>query len=140
MALMNQYSTITARLPIVPVVATPPVQPPPQPSTSNVTDLPPATAASTAGPSSTVTANVTAESSSSSSRSSEVTDENATASAAATAAASTSNIDDDRVKIEDLGSEEHIDRASTAAALSDEANEIRRRRLQKFLNTEQKND
>lgn len=52
-------------------------------------------------------------------------------------------IDDDLVKIEDLGSEEHIDLVkinATSNNESSETSELRRRRLQKFLKSEQTKD
>ena len=47
---------------------------------------------------------------------------------------------DDLVKIEDLGSEEHVDMVNSSmqqSSSSDETNEIRRRRLNKFLKPEE---
>lgn len=138
MALMNQYSTVTARLPVVPA-GTPPVVPAPTiiPSSDNnitTTSAPPDCTQSTTAASSSATDLPSTSA--------------ATASSSSAAAVEKVTIDDNLVKIEDLGSEEHFDLVNTTASTSNatssgdfvEANELRRRRLEKFLNTEQKND
>lgn len=138
MALMNQYSTVMARLPVVPT-GIPPVVP-------ETTITPPTdNNIATKSTPSDFTQSTSAVSSS-------VNDLPSTSAAAASSSSGATvekvTIDDDLVKIEDLGSEEHFDLITTTASTSNatsggdivEANELRRRRLEKFLNTEQKND
>lgn len=138
-ALMNQYSTVTARLPVIPT-GIPPVVPAPTiipPTDNNI--------ATTSTAPTDFKQSTTAASSSVSDLPSTSA---ATASSGSAAAVENVTIDDDLVKIEDLGSEEHFDLVNTTASTSNatssgdfvEANELRRRRLEKFLNSEQKND
>lgn len=47
---------------------------------------------------------------------------------------------EDLIKIEDLGSEDQDDIRNVSLGETSEASELRRRRLQKFLQTEQRND
>lgn len=136
MALMNQYSTVMARLPVVPPVVPATIIIPPADNNIATTSAPSDFTQPTTAASSSVTDLPSTSSA-------------VTASSSSAAAVEKVTIDDDLVKIEDLGSEEHFDLVNNTASTSNataasgefvEANELRRRRLEKFLNTEQKND
>lgn len=135
-ALMNQYNSIVSQLPIpVPIVPTatviPPTEVPPDNVPSNSVPLANAHDTNQTQPS-TSTASIATEVVQPASSSSGVTSTN-------------SNISEnlvkdtirEEVKIENFGSEEHLD--SPMSSQDAEANELRRRRLQKFYQSE-KND
>lgn len=134
---MNQYSTVTARLPIVPAVIPPVV---PATTVISPTDTNTDTTSTPSDPTQSATA--------ASSSVADIPSTSAATAGSSSAAVEKRTIDDDLVKIEDLGSEEHFDLVNTTASTSNPttsadfvgANELRRRRLEKFLNTEQKND
>lgn len=122
-ALMNQYSAITANIPVnetVPTAAPSPSSPPPattEVATENV-DTTENEAAAKVVSSSTSDANLPGTSADARKRNQE-----------------------DFIKIEDLGSVDQDEiRNVNLRGETSEASELRRRRLQKFLQTEQKND
>lgn len=140
--LMNQYTAVTSSLPSFSHVPTP------QPSTSDedamtsdilipiydesaasTASVAPTLVAATPGPSTTAAAAAPAASTSAA----------ATPSAPSASSAAAHEV----VKLEDIGSEEHADAVISSAgqyaagSSTDAASELRRRRLEKFLKTEQ---
>lgn len=109
-ALMNQYSAISANIPATEPVATA--------ATENVEAT-----------------KVTAENAAPTA-SSPTTDVNMPG----TSADAKKRNQEDLIKIEDIGSDEQDEIRNISLGETSEANELRRRRLQKFLQTEQKND
>lgn len=110
-ALMNQYSAISANLPATETV--------PTATTGNVE----------------ATTKVTTENATPK-VSSPTTDVNTPS----TSADAKKRNQEDLIKIEDIGSDEQDEIRNISLGETSEANELRRRRLQKFLQTEQKND
>lgn len=129
---MNQYSVITARLPIVPPVIAPPIIPTVAATTSAQINVEPVASTSKIIPNE-VTSDETQT------QKTEMTEKDET-------------MIENLVRIEDVGSEEHIDEISNKnepmssscnnetniidGESSETANEIRRRRLEKFLKNE----
>lgn len=110
-ALMNQYSAITANIPVN--------EPAPTAPTENVEVATNATVENVAVKVSLST-----------------TDSNMPS----TSADATKRNQEDLIKIEDLGSDDQDEIRNINLGETSEASELRRRRLQKFLQTEQKND
>uniref|UniRef100_A0A336MJC4 RING-type E3 ubiquitin transferase n=1 Tax=Culicoides sonorensis TaxID=179676 RepID=A0A336MJC4_CULSO len=138
-ALMNQYSAITARLPPIPVTTTvtpqPPTEPQPGPSSSGI--QPTAPILDIAGPSS--------------SSSTSVAQSSSLTTAESASSTSTKPNPSEQVKLEDVGSEDYLDMSPKDTKESsknlgtqlehiddpnDPISELRRRRLQKFLQQE----
>lgn len=136
-ALMNQYSMVMATLPPIPV------QQPPQPQQSSSSSSP-------SSPSEATSVQASTSASSFSELSKKVEEEKSSPVSSTTSDV----IDTSKVKMEDVGSEDHLDQPSTSkitssspvnsssasfianeSGESNEANEVRKRRLQKFLPT-----
>lgn len=131
---MNQYSVITARLPIVPPVIAPPIIPTVAATTSAQINVEPVASTSKIIPN-----EGTSDETQTQTQKTEMTEKDET-------------IIENLVRIEDVGSEEHIDEISNKnepmssscnnetniidGESSETANEIRRRRLEKFLKNE----
>lgn len=151
---MNQYSIITSRLPVIPLI--PPTIPPPPPPPTSVNVVPNLSVPTNESVFHHIcetehTASTSAKADSALPSTSFIA-ENVPSTSTSQDIPNTSKdfldkvrTDAELVKIEDLGSEEHIDlvKVNTSVASnneSSEASELRRRRLQKFLKSEQTKD
>lgn len=143
-AMMQQYTAVVTALPPLP-------QPPPPPAVELVIPqlvVPPVLVASPgvpapeeAAPEADAHAVAEPQPGTSAAASTEGASTSAAFAAPSTSAAAAAAAAAEVVRIEDVGSEEHIDRVQSAASLAGQANasqaELRRRRLQKFGQAEQ---